>query len=177
VVQNASSGAVTHIFDLRKRIAQTHLAKIERCCAEEHCGTITNRALARPRKSHFRSVTIEWLSDNGSCYIAGDTRSFARDVGLEPRTTPIESSQSNGMAEAFHTIKRDYVRVSPRPNAESVMRQLPSWIAHYNEVHPLQPAMAIGARALQCRSQRFQMFLGWRRNRLSHLHDVGNENS
>jgi len=41
------------------------------------------------------------------------------------------------MAEAFvRTIKRDYVRVSPRPNAESVMRQLPSWIAHYNEVHP-----------------------------------------
>jgi putative transposase len=62
-------------------------------------------------------VTIEWLSDNGSCYIAGDTRSFARDIGLEPRTTPIESPQSNGMAEAFvRTIKRDYVRVyrSPR---------------------------------------------------------------
>jgi putative transposase len=82
-------------------------------------------------------VTIEWLSDNGSCYVAGDTRSFARDIGLEPITTPIESPQSNGMAEAFvRTIKRDYVRVSPRPNAETVMRQLPSWIAHYNEVHP-----------------------------------------
>jgi putative transposase len=79
-------------------------------------------------------VTIEWQSDNGSCYIAGDTRRFARDIGLEPRTTPIESPQSNRMAEAFvRTIKRDYVRVSPRPNAESVMRQLPSWIA---EVHP-----------------------------------------
>src|SRR5262249_45480330 len=35
-------------------------------------------------------VTIEWLSDNGSCYLAGETRSFARDIGLEPRTTPIE---------------------------------------------------------------------------------------
>jgi putative transposase len=82
-------------------------------------------------------VSIEWLSDNGSCYIAGDNRSFARDIGLEPRTTPIESPRSNGMAEAFvHTIKRDYVRVSPRPNVVSVMRQLPSWIAHYNEVHP-----------------------------------------
>jgi hypothetical protein len=34
------------------------------------------------------------------------------------------------------TIKRDYVRVSSRPNAESVMCQLPSWIAHYNEVQP-----------------------------------------
>jgi putative transposase len=41
-------------------------------------------------------VTIEWLSDNGSCYVAGDTRSFARHIGLEPRTTPLESPQSNG---------------------------------------------------------------------------------
>ena len=82
-------------------------------------------------------LTIEWLSDNGSCYIAGDTRSFARDIGLEPRTTPIESPQSNGMAEAFvRTIKRDYVRVSPRPDAPTVMHQLSSWFDHYNEVHP-----------------------------------------
>jgi putative transposase len=82
---------------------------------------------------HSLPVSIEWPSDNGSCYIAGDNRSFARDIGLEPRTTPIESPRSNGMAEAFvHTIKRDYVRVSPRPNVVSVMHQLPSWIAHYN---------------------------------------------
>jgi putative transposase len=82
-------------------------------------------------------VTIEWLSDNGSCYLAGETRSFARDIGLEPRTTPIESPQSNGMAEAFvRTIKRDYVRVSPCPDANTVMQQLSTWINHYNEVHP-----------------------------------------
>jgi putative transposase len=81
--------------------------------------------------------TIEWLSDNGSGYIAHETRRFARDLGLEPRTTPVESPQSNGMAEAFvRTIKRDYVRVSPRPDAETVLRQLPVWITHYNEVHP-----------------------------------------
>ena len=41
------------------------------------------------------------------------------------------------MAEAFvRTIERDHVRVSPRPNARSVMCQLPSWITHYNELHP-----------------------------------------
>jgi putative transposase len=81
--------------------------------------------------------TIEWLTDNGSGYIATETRRFAREIGLEPRTTPIESPQSNGMAEAFvRTIKRDYVRVSPRPDAETVLRQLPAWLAHYNEVHP-----------------------------------------
>jgi putative transposase len=82
-------------------------------------------------------VTIEWLSDNGSCYVAGETRSFACEIGLEPRTTPVESPQSNGMAEAFlRTIKRDYVRISPCPDAATVMQQLPAWIAHYNEVHP-----------------------------------------
>jgi putative transposase len=81
--------------------------------------------------------TIEWLTDNGSGYIAHETRRFARDLGLEPRTTPVESPQSNGMAEAFvRTMKRDYVRVSPLPDAETVLRQLPSWLAHYNEVHP-----------------------------------------
>jgi putative transposase len=80
---------------------------------------------------------IEWLSDNGSCYIARDTRRFARGIGLEPRTTPLESPQSNGMAEAFvRTFKRDYVRVNPIPNAKTLMSMLPAWFDHYNQVHP-----------------------------------------
>lgn len=80
---------------------------------------------------------IEWLTDNGSCYTARETRRFARDIGLQPRTTPIESPQSNGMAEAFvRTLNRDYVRVSPKPDGRSVLEQLPGWIAHYNHVHP-----------------------------------------
>lgn len=63
---------------------------------------------------------IEWLSDNGSPYTARETRAFARDIGLVPRTTPIESPQSNGMAEAFvKLIKRDRRRStrSPVPQA------------------------------------------------------------
>jgi putative transposase len=44
---------------------------------------------------------IEWLSDHGSGYIAHETKRLARDMGLEPRTTPVQSPQSNGMAEAF----------------------------------------------------------------------------
>src|SRR5262249_32207870 len=65
--------------------------------------------------------------------------SFARNIGLDPRTTPIESPQSNGMAEAFvRTIKRDYVRVSPCPDADTVMHQLSAWINHYKRAsqHP-----------------------------------------
>jgi putative transposase len=80
---------------------------------------------------------IEWLTDNGSCYLARETRRFAREIGLVPKTTPLESPQSNGMAEAFvRTLKRDYVRVSPIPDAQSILRQLPRWLAHYNELHP-----------------------------------------
>lgn len=80
---------------------------------------------------------IEWLTDNGSCFLARETRRFARDIGLVPKTTPLESPQSNGMAEAFvRTLKRDYVRVSHIPDAQSVMRQLPIWLQHYNELHP-----------------------------------------
>src|SRR5215217_5779878 len=81
--------------------------------------------------------TIEWLTDNGSGYIAHETRRFARDIGFEPRTTPVESPQSNGMAEAFvRTMKRDYARVSALTNAAAVIRLLPEWFAHYNTVHP-----------------------------------------
>jgi putative transposase len=80
---------------------------------------------------------IEWLSDNGSPYTAGETRALAREIGLVPCTTPIQSPQSNGMAEAFvKTIKRDYARVSAKPDANSVLRQLDSWFGHYNTVHP-----------------------------------------
>ncbi len=80
---------------------------------------------------------VQWLSDNGSPYVAGDTRRFAKEVGLVPVTTPVQSPQSNGMAEAFvNTLKRDYVGVHRIPDARSVLEQLPGWIEHYNEHHP-----------------------------------------
>jgi putative transposase len=69
---------------------------------------------------------IEWLTDNGSCYTAQNTRSFAMDIGLKPLTTAICSSQSNGMAESFvKTFKRDYVAFGDLSDARTVMAQLP----------------------------------------------------
>jgi putative transposase len=79
----------------------------------------------------------EWLSDNGSGYIARETRGFAQDIGLTPCRTPYGSPQSNGMAESFvKTFKRDYVNINPTPDALTVLEQLPIWFADYNEVHP-----------------------------------------
>ena len=43
----------------------------------------------------------------------------------------------NGVAEAFvKTFKRDYVRVSPIPNAAAALAPIDSWMEDYNTVHP-----------------------------------------
>lgn len=56
----------------------------------------------------------------------------------------IEAAGACLMAKAIvRTLKRGYVRVSPRPDARMVTGQLPGWIAHGNEVHPNR-ALAIG---------------------------------
>jgi len=80
---------------------------------------------------------VQWLSDNGSGYIAEQTRLFARQIGLKPVTTPVRSSQSNGMAErSVKTIKRDYVAQMPKPDRETALRDLTIAFEHYNEQHP-----------------------------------------
>lgn len=80
---------------------------------------------------------IEWLTDNGSGYIAEKTRAFAADIGLKPLTTPVCSPQSNGMAESFvKTMKRDYVTFMPKPDAATAVRNLAIAFEHYNEQHP-----------------------------------------
>ena len=80
---------------------------------------------------------VEHLSDNGSCYTAKDTRNFALALGLVPCFTPVRSPESNGMSEAFvKTLKRDYVRITPLPNARTVLGLVDGWIADCNTVHP-----------------------------------------
>lgn len=82
-------------------------------------------------------VPVEMLSDNGSAYTACETRTFARQLGLKPCFTPVRSPQSNGISEAFvHTLKRDYVRVSPLPDAPNALTSLAAWIEDYNDNHP-----------------------------------------
>ena len=57
---------------------------------------------------------IEWLTDNGSCYTAAEAKRFGKTLGLIVRGTPINSPQSNGMAQAFvKTFKRDYGDIHP----------------------------------------------------------------
>lgn len=80
---------------------------------------------------------IQWLSDNGPCYIARETVAFGRNLGFEICTTPSYSPESNGMAEAFvKTFKRDYAWFGNLTDANTVMNQLPGWFEDYNEKAP-----------------------------------------
>ena len=80
---------------------------------------------------------VEWLSNNGSAYIAKDTLDTATALGLKLCFTPVRSPESNGIAEAFvKTFKRDYARLSILPDAKTVIALLAAWFEDYNEVHP-----------------------------------------
>lgn len=86
---------------------------------------------------HRAPHQVEMLSDNGSPYIAKDTCIFARQLGLKPCFTPAKSPQSNGISEAFvNTLKRDYVNVTPLPDAITVLGLIAGWFDDYNENHP-----------------------------------------
>lgn len=80
---------------------------------------------------------VQWLSDNGSIFAAHKTIETARALNLAPCFTPVESPESNGMAEAFvKTFKRDYVRVSSIPDAATTLALVDTWMEDYNTVHP-----------------------------------------
>lgn len=54
-----------------------------------------------------------------------------------PCFTPVRSPESNGVSEAFvKTLKRDYARVQPCPDADTVLDRIGAWITDYNENHP-----------------------------------------
>ena len=80
---------------------------------------------------------VDWLSDNGSAYIAKDTADIARALGLTLLFTPVRSPESNGISESFvKTLKRDYARLNILHDADAILAMLPDWIEDYCEIHP-----------------------------------------
>nr|WP_308647120.1 IS3 family transposase [Escherichia coli] len=94
-------------------------------------------AVERRFGNELPASPVEWLTDNGSCYRANETRQFARMLGLEPKSTAVRSPESNGIAESFvKTIKRDYISVMPKPDGLTAAKNLAVAFEHYNEWHP-----------------------------------------
>ncbi|HDD8416859.1 TPA: IS3 family transposase [Escherichia coli] len=94
-------------------------------------------AVERRFGNELPASPVEWLTDNGSCDRANETRQFARMLGLEPKNTAVRSPESNGIAESFvKTIKRDYISIMPKPDGLTAAKNLAEAFEHYNEWHP-----------------------------------------
>jgi len=46
------------------------------------------------------ATPVQWLSDNGSAYTAEQTRLFARQIGLQPVTTPVRIRRATAWPRA-----------------------------------------------------------------------------
>jgi transposase InsO family protein len=82
---------------------------------------------------------VQWLSGNDSIFAAHRTIEIALALNLVPCFAPVESPESNGMAEAFaKTFKRHCVRVSPISDAAAALALIDNWMDDYNPAsqHP-----------------------------------------
>lgn len=101
---------VAFALDCCDREAIAHVATTEGISSED-----VQDSILTPVENRFGLINalpkpIEWLTDNGTCFIAKNTRSLLMDIGMEPCSTSVRNPQSNGMAEAFvKTFKCDYV--------------------------------------------------------------------
>ncbi|NNH16959.1 IS3 family transposase [Acinetobacter sp. ANC 4282] len=124
-------------LDCCDREVMSYLATTTGISSDMVCDVLVQSMEKRFGAVSYLPHPIEWLTDNGSCYIAKSTRQFAHALGFRICTTPIRSPQSNGMAEAFiKTFKRDYVYLNDMPDAATVLNALPVWIEDYNSNHP-----------------------------------------
>ena len=106
-----------------------------------HSGDVVRDVMLAAVEQRFGTThapqPIKWLTDNSSAYIDHRTRSFARELGLEPLTTPVRSPQSNGMAESFvKTMKHNYVAYMDKADVPTALSRLAIAFEHYNERHP-----------------------------------------
>lgn len=99
--QNGEPLRVTFALDCCDREAMSWAAT-----TGGHSGDVMRDVMLAAIENRFANVMrapeqIEWLSDNGSGYIAHKSRAYATGIGLKPLRTPICSPQSNGMAESL----------------------------------------------------------------------------
>jgi putative transposase len=80
---------------------------------------------------------VQGLRVNGSPYTAAQALTFAAALSLVPCFTPMRSPKGSGVSEAFvKTLKRNYARVQPCPDADTVLVRLGHWITDCNGYHP-----------------------------------------
>ena len=122
---NGERVRVAFALDCRDREVMSWVATTKWIDAQPVGDLMMKAVEARFGPGQTAAQPAEWLSDNGSCYSAANTRQFARMLRLKPVTTPVASPQSDGMAEGFvKTFKRDFALLAKGPDSQCVMAAL-----------------------------------------------------
>jgi len=79
---NGEKIRVAFALDCCDRAAMGHVATTEGFKGDDVCDLMVTAVEYRFGTINRVPQTIEWLTDNRSCFIAGEARRFARDIGL-----------------------------------------------------------------------------------------------
>lgn len=134
---NGDAVQVAFVLDCHDREAITWIASTKGITGEMIRDLMTEALDKRFPGLARTPRALQWLSDNGPCYVAKDTVEFGRRLGFEVCTTAPYSPESNGMAESFvKTMKRDYAYQTDLKSSADVLEQLPEWFNDYNDFAP-----------------------------------------
>jgi transposase InsO family protein len=134
---NGQRVQVAFSLDTCDREVMSYIASTRGIDADMVCDLMAQTMYHRFGEVEQLPNNIQWLTDNGPCYVAKKSILFGKSIGLTICTTRPYNPESNGMAEAFvKTFKRDYVWLGDLSDAEAVLRQLPKWFDDYNNHAP-----------------------------------------
>jgi putative transposase len=101
-------------------------------------GELLREALfARFGQQRQHAKGLEFLTDKGPEFVAQPLQQLLNQLGLVACRTPCRSPQSIGLVEScFGSFKRDSLSHQPLETLAEARKNVPAWIAHYNESAP-----------------------------------------
>lgn len=72
------------------------------------------------------------LSDNGSCYIAGEFKSYLKDMGITPINGAPCHPQTQGKIERYHRTMKNVVKLDNYYSPEELERAMEAFVHFYN---------------------------------------------
>lgn len=72
------------------------------------------------------------LSDNGSCYIAGEFRTYLKEMGIKQINGAPMHPQTQGKIERYHRTMKNVIKLDNYYSPEELERALKQFVHHYN---------------------------------------------
>lgn len=72
------------------------------------------------------------LSDNGSCYVAGELKEYLRDLNIKPIHGRVAHPQTQGKIERYHRTMKNVVKLDNYFHPEELKESIAEFVDYYN---------------------------------------------